>query len=501
MSDNGAESQEKDTVISKLKEIIKSLSGNVNKDKVKKDLEEIESNNIEIYHKVSKLIAKNKHLKQTYKQLYDSIKSTRVRSKEQRDALIHHVNLKSVEIYDLNANLHEQGLIIAALSDELRKLKGKAIVDSIVTTHTIDSEMLKVDVEPIAPKLLNNKTVHSDYLRLTQEQVIILKEAVEQEKSQNPLNNSLEHAYFDELIAMASEHSSSEPALHDMTPTTITLEFIAEVVAPDLAASIGSPSSTTIKQDEPSPSNSQTTHEAQTLVISNDVEEDNHDLDVAHMNNDPFVGSSSNIRQTYTPFESLGRWTKDHPITNVIGDPSCSVSTRKQLQTGAMIQVWELVSCPDKVLLIKLKWIYKVKTNEFGGVLKNKARLVTQGFMKEEGTDFEESFVPVARIKAIRIYIANASYKNITIFRMDVKTTFLNGELKEEVYVSQPERFVDQDNPSHVYKLIKALYGLKKAPRAWYDMLSRFLISQHSFKGSVDPTLFTRKAGNDLLLV
>ncbi|GJW35344.1 retrovirus-related pol polyprotein from transposon TNT 1-94 [Tanacetum coccineum] len=152
-------------------------------------------------------------------------------------------------------------------------------------------------------------------------------------------------------------------------------------------------------------------------------------------------------------------------------------------------------------MLIKLKWIYKVKTDEFGGVLKNKARLVAQGFRQEEGINFEESFAPVARIEAIRIFVANAANKNMTIFQMDVKTAFLNGELKEEVYVSQPEGFVDQDNPSHVYKLKKALYGLKQAPRAWYDMLSSFLISQHFSKGAVDPTLFTRKARNDLLLV
>ncbi|GJR33156.1 retrovirus-related pol polyprotein from transposon TNT 1-94 [Tanacetum coccineum] len=119
------------------------------------------------------------------------------------------------------------------------------------------------------------------------------------------------------------------------------------------------------------------------------------------------------------------------------------------------------------VFLIKLKWIYKVKTDESGGVLKNKARLVAQGFKQEEGIDFEESFLPVARIEAICIFIANATYKNITIYQMEVKMAFLNGELKEEVYVSQPEGFVDQDNPSHVYKLKKALYDLKQEPRAW----------------------------------
>nr|GEX04736.1 integrase, catalytic region, zinc finger, CCHC-type, peptidase aspartic, catalytic [Tanacetum cinerariifolium] len=120
----------------------------------------------------------------------------------------------------------------------------------------------------------------------------------------------------------------------------------------------------------------------------------------------------------------------------------------------------------DKVMLIKLKWIYKVKTDEFDGVLKNKARLVAQRFRQEEGIVFEESFPPVERIEAIRIFLENAANKNITIFRMDVKKDFLNSELKEEVYVSQPREFVDQDNPSYVYKLKTALYGLKQAPRA-----------------------------------
>ncbi|GJT88610.1 retrovirus-related pol polyprotein from transposon TNT 1-94 [Tanacetum coccineum] len=148
-----------------------------------------------------------------------------------------------------------------------------------------------------------------------------------------------------------------------------------------------------------------------------------------------------------------------------------------------------------------LKWIYKVKLDEYGDVLKNKARLVAKGYQQEEGIDFEESITPVPRIEAIRIFIANAASKNMTIYQMDVKTTFLNGELKEEVYVSQPEGFVDPDHPTHVYRLKKALYGLKQAPRAWYDTLSRFLLDNKFSKGAVDPTLFTRKTGKHILLV
>nr|GEW59482.1 retrovirus-related Pol polyprotein from transposon TNT 1-94 [Tanacetum cinerariifolium] len=205
----------------------------------------------------------------------------------------------------------------------------------------------------------------------------------------------------------------------------------------------------------------------------------------APLTNSTSQGSSSNVRPIHTLFESLGRWTKDHLIANVIGDPSRSISTRKQLQTDAMwcyfdafltsvepknfkqamtepswidatqeeiheferLQVWELVQCLNKVMLIKLKWIYKVKTDEFGGVLKNKARLAAQGFMQDEGIDLEESFASVARIEAIRIFIANAAKKNMMIFQMDVQTAFLNGELKEEDTDMSLTAYADTDHP------------------------------------------------------
>ncbi|GJR34631.1 retrovirus-related pol polyprotein from transposon TNT 1-94 [Tanacetum coccineum] len=165
------------------------------------------------------------------------------------------------------------------------------------------------------------------------------------------------------------------------------------------------------------------------------------------------------------------------------------------------LDVWELVPPPDSAMIIALKWIYKVKLDEYGDVLKNKARLVAKGFRQEEGLDFEESFAPVARLEAIRIFIANAASKNMTVYQMDVKTAFLNGELKEEVYVHQPEGFVDPERPHHVYRLKKALYGLKQAPRAWYDTLSKFLLAQGFSKGVVDPTLFIRKTGKHTLHV
>nr|GEZ42992.1 retrovirus-related Pol polyprotein from transposon TNT 1-94 [Tanacetum cinerariifolium] len=181
---------------------------------------------------------------------------------------------------------------------------------------------------------------------------------------------------------------------------------------------------------------------------------------------------------------------------------SCWIEAmQEELNDFERLEVWELVPRPDQVMLITLKWIYKVKLDEMGGILKNKARLVTRGYCQEKRIDFEESFAPVARLEAIYIFLAYAAHKNMVVYQMDVRTAFLNSNLREKVYVSQPDRFVDPDNPNHVYKLKKALYGLKQAPRAWYDMLSSFLVSQDFSKGSVDPTLIIRRNGNELLLV
>nr|GEV76183.1 retrovirus-related Pol polyprotein from transposon TNT 1-94 [Tanacetum cinerariifolium] len=702
-------SQEKSMVIKKLKERIKSLSGNMKEDKIKKELEEIETINIKLDHKVTKLIVENEHLKQTYKQLYESIKSSCIRSKEQCDDLINQVNLKSAKNYDLNASLQEKVLVITALKDNLRKLKGKDIVDEDIISHPIDPEILKVDVAQLAPKLRNNRTTHSDYLKHTQEEIVTLREIVEQGRSLNPLNTSLDYAYsgcskymtgdrsqltnfvdkfldlevaflqhtcfirnlegvdllsesqgnilyilslgdmmasspgdrvahwfgeiplmkiiqkqrlshccqlikvymysfnntscalvidaalepyksrviidndedvlisintfnthwttkihvqkiefflvgvfrfsenlgklqpkadigifigyaptkkafriynqrtrriietihvdFYELTEMAFGQSSSGPTLHEMTPVTISLglvpnptsstpfvppsrtdwdmlfqplfdelltpppsvdhpapeviALIAEVVTPEPAASTGSPSSTTVDHDAQSPSNSQTRPEPQSFIIPNDVKYDNHDLHVALMNNDPFFGiptpevssdqssSTDSIHTVMHPDHQISehnsKWTKDHP------------------------------------------WIYKVKLDELGGILKNKARLLARGYHQEEGIDFEESFAPVARLEVIRIFLAYVAHKNMVVYQMDVKTAFLNGNLREEVYVSQLDGFVDPDNPNHVYKLKKALYRLKQAPRVWskYIDIRYHFIKEHVENGVI----------------
>ncbi|GJZ62911.1 retrovirus-related pol polyprotein from transposon TNT 1-94 [Tanacetum coccineum] len=749
----------------------------------------------ELENSVAKLLSKNEclcneinHVKQVFKDQFDSIKQTRVHHKEQSDSLINKLNLKSVENKDLKAQIQNKVFVITSLKNNLQKSKGKEIVENVVhipSANTIALGMFNFDLEPLPPRLLQNREVHVEYLRNTQEQANILLEIVEQAKAKQPLDGKLDlackyttriqellvyvqdtcpnaitpntrkvavipmnnvkkvrskppsnkkndrisqslsrnkknkvevqprkvnnsnrvvkpfcdvdvkhslsnthseilcatcnksmfdgvhdkylldlvqngnkrnlsqlmnfvskflgtvrfgndqiarimgygdyqngvverrnrtlveaartmlifskallflwveaintayytqnrslirrrynktpyelmqdkkpdlsffhvfgslcyptnvhedlgkfdakanigiyvgyspakkafkiynrrtwiitktiHVTFDELTDMASEQFSSGPWLHYMTPVTSSTGLDSNPVSQQ-------PCLPPIRDDWDrlfqlmfdEYFNPPTIADAPSTSITSSQEHEHS----------PIIsqGSSSNVRQLHALLEHLGRWTKVPPIANMIGDPSRYVSIRKQLETDAIwlqeeiheferLEVWELVPCPDKVFLINLKWIYKVKTDEFGMVLKNKARLVAQGFRQEEGIDFEESFAPVVRIEAIRIFVANAAHKNMIIYQMDVKTDFLNGELKEKVYVSQQEGFVDQDNPLHVCKLKQALYGLKQAPRAWYDMLSSFLISQQFTKGAVDPTLFTWHVGNDILLM
>nr|GEZ25558.1 ribonuclease H-like domain-containing protein [Tanacetum cinerariifolium] len=165
------------------------------------------------------------------------------------------------------------------------------------------------------------------------------------------------------------------------------------------------------------------------------------------------------------------------------------------------MDVWVLVPAPDNISPLTLKWIFKNKNDEENTVIQNKSRLVVRGYRQEEGLDFEESFASVARMEAIRIFLAYDAHKSFTVFQMDVKAAFLHGTLKEVVYVCQPEGFIDADLPTHVYKLKKALYGLKQAPRAWYDELSTFLLQNHFFNSIIDPTLFIRRFDDDILVV
>ncbi|GJW40473.1 retrovirus-related pol polyprotein from transposon TNT 1-94 [Tanacetum coccineum] len=169
---------------------------------------------------------------------------------------------------------------------------------------------------------------------------------------------------------------------------------------------------------------------------------------------------------------------KPKNIKEAMADFAWIEAMQEELHQFDILQVWELIDKPFGKNVIKLKWLWKNKKDEDQTVIRNKAQLVAKGYAQEEGIDFNESFALVARLEAVRIFVAYAAHKSFPIYQMDVKTVFLNGPLKEEVYVAQPDGFVDPDHPEKVYRIRKALYGLKQAPRAWYDELLNFLMSK-----------------------
>nr|GFA41761.1 hypothetical protein [Tanacetum cinerariifolium] len=274
---------------------------------------------------------------------------------------------------------------------------------------------------------------------------------------------------------------------------------IVEVIPPVNDDSTGFPSFTMVEQDAPSTSNSTTPTETQSSIIPQDVRDDNLDMKVAHMGSDPLFGipilkinseqyttpaSPQAIVQTDHPLpHNNSKWTKDHPLNNIIGQLDRPVSTRLQLHEQALFCYYDA-------------FLTSVEPKTYKEAMTQSCWIEA---MQEELHEFEclEVWELVPRPDKVMVI----TLKNMVVYQMDVNTAFLNNNLREDVYVSQPDGFVDPDNPNHVYKLKKALYGLKQAPRAWYDMLSSFLLSQDFFKDSVDPTLFIRKNGNDLLLM
>ncbi|GJY83965.1 retrovirus-related pol polyprotein from transposon TNT 1-94, partial [Tanacetum coccineum] len=290
----------------------------------------------------------------------------------------------------------------------------------------------------------------------------------------------------------------------------------------------------------PSTSTSQTNPETQSHVIPLGIEEADHDIEVAHMDNNPIVDFP--ILELNQPPKHINKWTKDHPIDNVIGDPSRPVSTRHQLQDKALfyyfdaflssvkpksykdaltescwieamqeelneferLKVWEFVPHPDHVMIITLKWIYKVKLDELGGVLKNKAHLAVRGYHQEEDIDFEESFALVSRLEAIHIFIAFAAHMNIVIYQMDVKTAFLNGILHEVMsmmgklsfflglQISQSPRGIFLNQSKYALESLKK-YGMETCDPADTPMVEKSKLDEDLQGKAVDPTQPTKK--------
>ncbi|GJT66810.1 putative ribonuclease H-like domain-containing protein [Tanacetum coccineum] len=188
-------------------------------------------------------------------------------------------------------------------------------------------------------------------------------------------------------------------------------------------------------------------------------------------------------------------------ISQALDDESWVEAMQEELLQFKIQKVWTLVDLPSGKKAIGTKWVYRNKKDERGIVVRNKARLVAQGYKQEEGIDYDEVFAPVARVEAIRIFLAFASFMNFPVYQMDVKSAFLYGTIEEEVYVCQPPGFVDPEFPEKVYKVEKALYGLHQAPRAWYETLSTYLLDNGFHRGQIDKTLFIKRLKGDILLV
>ena len=243
----------------------------------------------------------------------------------------------------------------------------------------------------------------------------------------------------------------------------------------------------------------------------------------------PENDSSSSSQQVQVGYSRIHHHiAKDHPSDQIVGDLNKGVQTRSRLATycenysfvsfmeptrvqealkdsdwiNAMNEeldnfkrneVWELVERPSDHNVIGTKWVFRNKQDENGVVVRNKARLVAQGYTQVEGLDFDETFAPVVRLEAISILLAYASAHNIKLYQMDVKSAFLNERIKKLAYVEEPPGLENPKKPNHVYKLSKALYGLKQVPRAWYERLMYFLVSKGFKIGKVDTTLFTKR--------
>nr|GEY68474.1 retrovirus-related Pol polyprotein from transposon TNT 1-94 [Tanacetum cinerariifolium] len=264
---------------------------------------------------------------------------------------------------------------------------------------------------------------------------------------------------FDELSAMTFEQRSSKPELQTNTAPTPKNSSSQATNFPNSSQDVDG---LNLQQQHAQLQGNQAPF--QTEIVADNVSNAMFD---ANMFVNPFA----------TPSTSAAESSSQYNIKEAMTDPAWIESIQKELLQFKRLDVWVLVPAPDNNKPLTLKWLFINKHDEENTVIRNKSRLVVRG-----------------------IFLAYAAHKSFTVFQMDVKTTFLHGTLKEDVYVSQPEGFIDADYPSHVYKLKKALYGLKQAPRAWYDELLMFLLQNHFFKGTIDPTLFIRHFDNDILV-
>ncbi|GKD21259.1 putative ribonuclease H-like domain-containing protein, partial [Tanacetum coccineum] len=220
-----------------------------------------------------------------------------------------------------------------------------------------------------------------------------------------------------------------------------------------------------------------------------------------HACDDEDVGAEADINNLETTISvspiPTTRIHKDHPKAQIIKEVHFVVQTRRMAKQNGTKEV----DLPHGKKAIGTKWVFKNRKDQRGIIVRNKARLVAQGYRQEECVNYHEVFALVARIEAIRLFLAYASFMDFTVYQMDMKSAFLCGSIEKEVYVSQPPSFVDPKFPNRVYKVKKALYGLHQAPKAWYETLSTYLLENGFRKGTIDKNLFIKKIKNNIILV
>nr|GEZ78841.1 hypothetical protein [Tanacetum cinerariifolium] len=294
------------------------------------------------------------------------------------------------------------------------------------------------------------------------------------------------HVDFDELTAMAFEQSSLGAALNEMTPATISSGLVQK-------SSFSTPYVPPSRNDwdllfqpmfdellNPSPS---VNHQAPEVIA-------------------PITDAIPPVQADLTGFPSSTTVNQDAPSAKVAhmgNDPLFGVPIPEVTSAQSSSTVWELVPRPDKVMVITLKWIYKVKLDELGGILKNKARLVAWGYRQEEGIDFEESFASVARLEAIRIFLAYAARKNMVVYQMDVKIAFLNGNLREEVYISQSPRGIFINQSKYALESLKK-YGFESCDPVDTPMVEKSKMDEDKEGNAVDPSHYHGMIGTLLYL-
>ncbi|KAJ9544464.1 hypothetical protein OSB04_024171 [Centaurea solstitialis] len=345
-----------------------------------------------------------------------------------------------------------------------------------------------------------------------------------EEDDRTSVKDNRASASTDRASASTDRASPSKICTSVETPNPESSSFIP---ISDSSTIIPTPASIKVHESisppEPNPISSSTNSVEQNPAAHENSHDDATQSESLHE-----VTSNINLRHAI-------RWTKDHPQTQIIGDPSDSVKSRanvnyclfscfvSKIEPKKVIEaladpfwveamqdelfqfernnVWSLTLLPCGKVAIGTKWLFHNKKDENGVVLRNKAKLVAQGYCQEEGIDYDETFAHVARLEAIRIFLAYAAQRGFKVYQIDFKSVFLNGKLKEEVYVKQPPGFESERYPNHVYYLDKALYGLKQAPGAWSECLSSFLLAHNFHRGTTDITLFYKKVNDDILLV